>query len=46
VTRGPQQSIWVIDEGDYLSQTITTPSTLGKSYRIESSALNTINLLQ
>jgi hypothetical protein len=46
VTRGPSQSIWVIDEGDYLSQSIATPSTRGKVYRVESQSIGTVNLLQ
>jgi len=46
VVRGPTQSIWVIDEGDYLSTSITTPSTRGKVFRIESRAMNVVNLLE
>ena len=46
VVRGPGQSIWVIDEGDFLSTSISTPSTRGKVYRIESAALNVTNLLE
>ena len=46
VLRGPQQSIWVVDEGDVLSTDLTTPSTSGKVYRIESSALSTINTVE
>jgi hypothetical protein len=46
VTRGPGQSIWVIDEGDYLSTSISLPSTRGKVYRIESQSIGAINLLQ
>jgi hypothetical protein len=45
VTRGPGQSIWVIDEGDFLSTSVTQPSTRGKVYRIESRALGVVNLL-
>jgi hypothetical protein len=46
VVRGPQQSIWVVDEGDYLSETQTLPSTLGKVFRIESTSLSTVTVLQ
>jgi hypothetical protein len=46
VTRGPGQSIWIIDEGDFLSTSITQASTRGKVYRIESQALGIINLLE
>ncbi len=46
VTRGPGQSIWVIDEGDFLSTSITQPSTRGKVYRVESHALGVVNLLE
>lgn len=46
VVRGPQQSIWVIDEGDYLSTSITQPSTRGKVFRLEVQALGQINLLE
>ncbi|MCX5746511.1 MAG: hypothetical protein NT062_28880, partial [Proteobacteria bacterium] len=46
VLRGPGQSIWVIDEGDFLSTSIASPSTRGKVYRVEATALNTVNLLE
>ena len=46
VTRGPQQSVWVIDEGDFLSTSITQPSTRGKVFRLEIQALGQINLLE
>jgi hypothetical protein len=46
VTRGPGESIWVIDEGDFLSTSIATPSTRGKVFRIESQSVGTVNLLQ
>ncbi len=35
VVRGPQESVWVIDEGDFFSTTITESSTRGKVYRVE-----------
>jgi len=46
VLRGPQQSVWVVDEGDFLSTSITQPSTRGKVYRLEIQALGQINLLE
>jgi hypothetical protein len=46
VIRGPQESIWVVDEGDYLSTSLTTPSTRGKVYRVESRAIGIVNLME
>ena len=46
VLRGPTESWWVIDQGDFLSTSITQPSTRGKVFRIESRAINIINLLE
>jgi len=46
VVRGPQESIWVIDDGDYLSTSLTVPSTRGKVFRIESPAIAVINTLE
>lgn len=46
VVRGPTESIWVIDEGDFLSTTVTLPSTRGKVYRIEIQGLGQINTLE
>lgn len=46
VVRGPSQSIWVIDEGDFLSTSVAAPSTRGKVFRFEASIVNTINVLQ
>lgn len=46
VVRGPTNSIWVIDDGDFLSTSVTQASTRGKVYRVESSNLNAVNLLQ
>jgi hypothetical protein len=45
VVRGPTDSIWVIDEGDFLSTSISQASTRGKVYRIEPQSL-IINLLE
>src|SRR5262249_48240511 len=46
VVRGPSDSIWVIDDGDFLSTTGLEASTRGKVFRIESSNLGTFNLLE
>ena len=39
IRRGPGQSIWVMDEGDFLSITIDEPSTRGKVFRMEGNNL-------
>ena len=46
VMKGPTNSIWVIDTGDYLSTDVDISSTEGKVYRIESIALDIINVLE
>jgi len=46
VVRGPQQSIWVMDEGDFLSTSLSVASTRGKVYRVESEAISTVNTVQ
>ncbi len=46
IVRGPTQSVWVIDEGDYLSTTIGLPSTRGKVFRFEISGVNVLNKLE
>ncbi|HEY4059208.1 MAG TPA: hypothetical protein VGM39_21475 [Kofleriaceae bacterium] len=46
VVHGPTESIWIVDEGDYLSTSIDEASTRGKVYRIETLAPAQINLLQ
>jgi hypothetical protein len=38
VVRGPVDSIWVLDDGDFLSTTIGVPSTRGQVFRIEAVA--------
>lgn len=43
---GPTQSVWVIDEGDYLSTSISLPSTRGKVYRFEAANLSITSLLE
>ncbi|MBV8762286.1 MAG: hypothetical protein JO257_33655 [Deltaproteobacteria bacterium] len=43
---GPTESVWVIDEGDFLSTSIATPSTRGKVFRFEGQSITTINLLE
>ncbi|HEY4179750.1 MAG TPA: hypothetical protein VGM90_23070 [Kofleriaceae bacterium] len=46
VVHGPTESIWIVDEGDYLSTDINLASTRGKVYRIETLAPAQINILQ
>lgn len=46
VVRGPQQSIWIVDEGDYLSESTSVPSTRGKVFRIEGGSIRTVNVMQ
>ncbi len=46
VVRGPSESIWVIDDGDYISTDVTLPSTEGKLFRIETIALSIINIME
>lgn len=44
VVRGPTQSVWVIDEGDYFSTSITESTTRGKVFRVEPTTLTSIRL--
>ncbi len=46
VVRGPSDSIWVIDDGDFLSTTGFEASTSGKVFRVESINLGAVNLLE
>lgn len=46
VVRGPTGSIWVIDEGDFISTSSTQPSTRGAVFRVEPQGLGQINILQ
>ena len=46
VVRGPTESIWVMDAGDFLSTSLSTPSTRGKVFRVESGSLGVVILLQ
>jgi hypothetical protein len=46
VVAGPTHSIWVLDDGDFLSTTVGLSSTRGQVFRIESSHLSVVNLLQ
>jgi hypothetical protein len=46
VVRGPTQSIWVVDSGDFLSTTIGVASTRGKVYRVEPVSVGTASILQ
>jgi hypothetical protein len=46
IVKGPTQSIWVIDEGDFLSTSITTSSTRGKVFRVEAQNQTTTSTLE
>lgn len=46
VVRGPTQSIWVVDEGDFLSTSNVQPSTRGKVFRVEPYSIGVVNTLQ
>jgi hypothetical protein len=46
VVRGPANSIWVIDDGDFLATRLGDPSTAGAVYRIDPVALSAFALLQ
>jgi hypothetical protein len=46
VIRGPLDSIWVVDEGDYLTTSAIKPSTRGKVFRVEPHALGVVNILE
>ncbi|HEY1548201.1 MAG TPA: hypothetical protein VGG28_10285, partial [Kofleriaceae bacterium] len=46
VVRGPTESIWVIDQGDYLSTDVDLASTEGKVFRVESIAIGIVNVLE
>nr|HEX4313140.1 hypothetical protein [Kofleriaceae bacterium] len=43
VLRGPTESLWVIDEGDFISTSLTEDTTKGKVFRVESVAPAVIN---
>ena len=46
VVRGPTDSIWVIDDGDFLASNITEASTRGKVFRIESVNTQFVNTME
>ncbi|MBX3160733.1 MAG: hypothetical protein KF773_32505 [Deltaproteobacteria bacterium] len=46
VVRGPTNSMWVIDQGDFISTSLGVPSTRGKVFRVEPHALNAVNVVQ
>lgn len=46
VLRGPTQSMWIVDEGDFLSSSVSQASTRGKVYRVEMFAISRINQLE
>jgi hypothetical protein len=45
VLRGPTNSVWIVDEGDFLSTSVAQSSTRGKVFRVEAHALGIINLM-
>jgi hypothetical protein len=46
VVKGPTESVWIIDEGDFLSTSITTASTRGKVFRVEAQNQSVTNTLE
>lgn len=46
VLRGPLQSIWVVDQGDFLSTSISDPSTRGRVFRFEPGNFTIANKFQ
>ncbi|HEY4239745.1 MAG TPA: hypothetical protein VGM88_08015 [Kofleriaceae bacterium] len=46
VVRGPTQSVWIMDEGDYISETVTIASTKGKVFRAEITDISLINIME
>jgi hypothetical protein len=46
VVRGPTESIWVIDEGNYISTTETEASARGKVFRVESVDIAIVSTLE
>jgi len=46
LVRGPSDSIWVIDDGDFLSGSILDVSTLGQVFRVESADTTNVNVMQ
>jgi hypothetical protein len=46
VVRGPEDSVWVIDEGDNVPDILDSSSTRGQVFRIEPSNLGAVNTVQ
>jgi hypothetical protein len=46
VTRGPRDSIWIVDQGDFLSTSLGQASTRGRVYRVESTDIGTVNTVE
>ncbi len=46
VVRGPTESVWVIDEGDFLSTSTLQPSTRGKVFRLVAAVLSIVNTVE
>ena len=46
VVRGPENSVWVIDEGDNIPQQVGGTNTRGQVFRFEPGYLGKINVVQ
>jgi len=46
VVRGPTESIWVVDDGDLISTSISQASTLGRVFRVEGIDISVFNVIQ
>jgi hypothetical protein len=46
VVRGPEDSIWVIDEGDNIPDILDSSSTRGQVFRVEPMKLSAVNVVQ
>jgi hypothetical protein len=46
VVRGPSESIWVVDDGDFLGATTLDVSTRGRVFRVETGDTTIVNLLE
>lgn len=46
IVRGPEDSIWVIDEGDNVPDVLDTSSTRGQVFRVEPFKLSAVNTVQ
>jgi hypothetical protein len=46
VVRGPGESVWIMDDGDFLATQPGQSSTKGQVFRVEVSSLTTVNILR